>query len=122
LHKTATLISLRSLSLTLWLSAIGLTAVGVVFMLVDREASRSVSTFGYRELTLLLPLTFSCTGALICLRRHQNPIGWLFLGVGFLIALDVALEGYAIRGLLASPGSLPAAEVAAWVHNGSGCR
>jgi len=49
---------------------------------------------------------FGSLGALI-VRRARNLIGWLMLGVGFLLSLETAASGYAIMGIV-TPGSLPA--------------
>jgi signal transduction histidine kinase len=49
---------------------------------------------------------FAALGVLI-VRRARNLIGWLMLGVGFLLSLQNATSGYAIVGIV-SPGTLPA--------------
>ncbi len=49
---------------------------------------------------------FASLGGLI-VRRARNRIGWLMLGVGFLLSLQNATSGYAIVGIV-SPGTLPA--------------
>ena len=54
-------------------------------------------------------LCFSVMGWLIASRRPGNAIGWILIAIGFLWALDSALEGYAMYGLVTNPGSLPAA-------------
>jgi hypothetical protein len=52
---------------------------------------------------------FSVMGCLIASRQPRNAIGWILIAIGFLWALDSALEGYALYGLVTNPGSLPAA-------------
>jgi hypothetical protein len=42
-------------------------------------------------------------------RRPEHPVGWLLLGVGLAVALNLLVEGYAKYGLLVRPGSLPGA-------------
>jgi signal transduction histidine kinase len=86
---------------------------------------------GFSLATLLLRLTtrswwnvgaffaLSATGALIASRRPGNPVGWLYCAMGFLGALTTFAQQYAIRGLLAHPGSLPAAVFIAWVEQWS---
>jgi hypothetical protein len=54
-------------------------------------------------------LCFSVMGWLIASRQPGNAIGWILIAIGFLWALDSALEGYAMYGLVTNPGSLPAA-------------
>jgi hypothetical protein len=52
---------------------------------------------------------FSLVGCLIASRQPRNAIGWILIAIGFLWALDSALEGYALYGLVTNPGSLPGA-------------
>jgi hypothetical protein len=54
-------------------------------------------------------LCFSVMGWLIASRQPGNAIGWILIAIRFLWALDSALEGYAMYGLVTNPGSLPAA-------------
>lgn len=64
---------------------------------------------------LLSSVTSSTVGTLIVLRRRRNVIGWL-LWAGGLGAWTAALGQYARYGLVTAPGSVPAAEFAAWLH------
>src|SRR5215212_2292541 len=50
-----------------------------------------------------LTVSFSVVGALIASQRPENPIGWIFLAVGFFYAL------------LTNPGSLPLGAEASWL-------
>ena len=47
----------------------------------------------------------------------ENPVGWLFCGIGFLWAIVHFAGEYAIYTLLAAPGSLPAGGVASWLYS-----
>lgn len=58
---------------------------------------------------VLTVLSAATAGALLATWRPRHPVGWLLLGFGLLQALASAAEGYARVGLLAKPGSLPAA-------------
>jgi MFS family permease len=58
---------------------------------------------------VLTVLSAATAGALLATWRPRHPVGWLLLGFGLLQALASAAEGYARVGLLARPGSLPAA-------------
>jgi hypothetical protein len=60
-------------------------------------------------------LAFPATGLVIATRRPATPIGWLLLAVGLGWGLLLVSTGYADYGLLAHPGSLPAADVVAAV-------
>jgi signal transduction histidine kinase len=62
-----------------------------------------------------LTVSFSVVGALISSRRAENPIGWIFLAVGFFYGLVNAGEHYAIYALLTNPGSLPLGAEASWL-------
>jgi hypothetical protein len=48
-------------------------------------------------------------GAVLATRRPAHPVGWLLLGLGLSIGLSGLVDGYALYGLLARPGALPAA-------------
>jgi hypothetical protein len=59
---------------------------------------------------VVLALVSSATvGAVLASRRPEHPVGWLLLGVGLAVALNILVEGYAKYGLLVRPGSLPGA-------------
>ena len=47
-------------------------------------------------------------GGLIASRRPRNPYGWLWIGFGAGLALQLLGESYAAYALVADPGSLPA--------------
>ena len=58
---------------------------------------------------------FSVVGALIASHRPENPIGWIFLTVGFFYGLLNAGDQYAVYALLRNPGSLPLGAEASWL-------
>ncbi|HEX6674242.1 MAG TPA: hypothetical protein VF486_04360 [Actinomycetes bacterium] len=58
---------------------------------------------------LLAIVTASTVGAVLAARRPRHPVGWLLLGLGASTGLSGFVDGYAPYGLLARPGSLPAA-------------
>ena len=62
-----------------------------------------------------LIVSFSVVGALIASHRAENPIGWIFLAVGFFYGLLTAGEEYAIYALLTNPGSLPLGAELSWL-------
>jgi hypothetical protein len=65
---------------------------------------------------LLVPGTsFAIVGALLAARRPGNAVGWLCLALGLTGSLQIAARAYATHGLIDDPGSLPAAELAAWL-------
>jgi hypothetical protein len=66
---------------------------------------------------VLTVLSATTAGALLATGRPRHPVGWLLLGFGLLQALAGAAEGYAREGLLARPGSLPAASAVAMLSS-----
>jgi hypothetical protein len=65
-------------------------------------------------LTTLI-VSFSVVGALIASHRPENPIGWIFLTVGFFYGLLGAGDEYAVYALLTNPGALPLGGEASWL-------
>ena len=65
---------------------------------------------------VLATLSATTVGALLASRRPRHPVGWLLLGLGLPVALSGVATGYANYGLIARPGSLPAADWAALYH------
>jgi hypothetical protein len=53
-------------------------------------------------------------GFVLASRRPGNRVGWIFLGAGLVLGLGFFCQRYGQRGLVAAPGSLPAARAAAW--------
>ena len=99
------------LAWALWgLAVLGIAAV-LWFDHLLRQAGRAdlvllnVSTVGW----LLAMVTAPTVGAVLAARRPRHPVGWLLLGLGASIGLSGFIDGYALYGLLARPGSLPAA-------------
>src|SRR5215217_1470347 len=60
-------------------------------------------------------VSFSVVGALIASHRPENPIGWIFLAVGFCYGLLFAGDEYAIYALLTNPVALPFGAEASWL-------
>jgi hypothetical protein len=59
--------------------------------------------------------TFSVVGALVATRRPENPVGWLMLAAGAINSVAQGAAQYAVWGLIRHPGSVPGAEIAAWL-------
>ena len=76
-----------------------------------RQAGRADLAQGATsDLSWLLALMSATTvGAVLATRRPRHPVGWLLLGLGASIGFLGFVEGYVLYGLLARPGSLPAA-------------
>ncbi len=56
-------------------------------------------------------------GFVLTSRRPRNRVGWIFLGAGLVLGLGFFCDRYGRSGLVAAPGSLPAARAAAWFVN-----
>jgi hypothetical protein len=54
-------------------------------------------------------ISATTVGAVLASRRPHHPVGWLLLGLGLSVPASQLLDGYPRYGLLARPGSLPAA-------------
>lgn len=63
----------------------------------------------------VLGATFPVVGWLIATRRPGNAIGWIFIAIGLSQALDTFAGQYGAVGLVTAPGSLPAADLVAWI-------
>jgi hypothetical protein len=101
------------LAWTLWgLAILGLVATAWLDHLL-RQAGRAELvqlTAGGGGILVLAAVSAATSGAVLASRRPRHPVGWLLLAFGLVVqALTGAAEGYARYGLLARPGSLPAA-------------
>jgi hypothetical protein len=67
---------------------------------------------------LVAVVSAATVGALVGSRRPAHPVGWLLLGLGLLVVVNVVVSGYVTYGLVARPGALPAASYLAGVANG----
>ena len=87
-----------------------LAVLAVVLLVLNRQ-------LGLRALTphLVLVPGFAVVGMVLAIRRPANPIGWLFVAMGLVAAVQAVAFEYAARGLVTAPGSLPAAPWLAWL-------
>jgi hypothetical protein len=98
------------LAWSLWTVALALVTCGLVLGVVNLpEASLY---WPWVTLTLNSP-TYATLGALIVSRRPGNIIGWIFLGFGLGIGLQLLSGQYAAVAL--SSETLPSGAVAAWL-------
>ncbi|HEV3463415.1 MAG TPA: hypothetical protein VG846_05475, partial [Actinomycetota bacterium] len=65
---------------------------------------------------LLAVLSAATVGAVLASRRPRHPVGWLLLGFALSLTASGVSNSYVIYGLLARPGALPAADLAARVY------
>jgi hypothetical protein len=91
------------------LSAV-LLVLAVVLLLLNRD-------LGFKALSphLFLVPGFAVVGLVLAVRRPDHAIGWLFVGMGLVAAVQAFAFEYAVRALVTAPGSLPAAAWMAWL-------
>ena len=65
----------------------------------------------------LLAVGYSTVGAVAASHRPGNPVGWVLCSIGLSWGVAHLTSEYATYALLAAPGSLPAAEAAAWIYS-----
>jgi hypothetical protein len=96
---------------SLWGLTAGLLAGGVAL-----EALSSGHGKIWEQSLALAPMSlpFATVGALIGSRRPGNPIGWLCLAFGVVVAELLCARQYATYALVTVPGSLPGGHWAAW--------
>jgi hypothetical protein len=102
------------LARALWVITVGLVAVGLVLLVLTPTEFRTYIAGPNPVTFALIAVTTGSVGAVVAARRPANPIGWLLAVCGVALALGGSGQVYAIYGLFASPGSLPAPEFAAW--------
>jgi hypothetical protein len=91
-------------------------ASSILALLNGRPLAEIFMAWGPSILSLAtLTVSFSVVGALIASHRPENPIGWIFLAVGFLQGFLSTADQYAIYALLTNPGSLPLGGEASWL-------
>jgi hypothetical protein len=86
-----------------------------------RQVGRpELAPLGQSGVPYLLGMVSAATvGAVVASRRPHHPVGWLLLALGLTVAGNGVIYGYTNYGLLARPGSLPAADYVAAISNGS---
>ena len=97
--------------------SIALIAGAVALSYADRHL---VPVSGWDFYDVLEEVTFIAVpvvGFVLASRRPGNRIGWLCLGAGLALGLGFFCDRYGPRGLIAAPGSVPAARAAAWFVN-----
>ncbi len=60
-------------------------------------------------------LTFGTVGLIVAIRRHDNPIGWLFLVIGVMSGAALVTGEYAMYVRYVLHDALPGASVSAWI-------
>jgi hypothetical protein len=98
------------------LALLALALVAAAGVLESRAvAATGGALSGNSVAALLLGASFTVVGWLIASRRRDNLFGWMLLWVGVVFTLVTFTGAHAYVGLIAEPGSLPLADVAAWL-------
>ncbi len=116
--------ALRRLGWSLWvfqaLALLVVAGLGLAAPASAGDSSWGSSGFLADASFLLLSFSFPCVGMLIVHRQPRNRVGWLLLAaVGSANTLPGLVDGYALYGLVLSPGAVPGADVAAATIEGS---
>src|SRR5262245_36306561 len=107
------------LAWALWTIYLLLQTVVLVIAFLARSYSNPAETLPFSSsIVLFLPLSlaFPTVGALIVARHPRNPIGWLFLSIGFAGLVSEFAGSYWRYALFVRPGSLPGGELMLWIN------
>ena len=104
----------RRIAWGLWLLTIALSLVTAAFIAISFDAQLP-DNWGFRGYGALVAPTLATAGALIASSGRRNTVGWLLCAGGVLSALTSLDQEYASYAVFVRPGSLPAAEVVAWL-------
>ena len=99
-------------SLATW---VALTIVGLTFLILAWDVPTLPTEFGPKGFTIPFTLTLGGVGALLALKRPENPIGWILSVLGVISAiLGIATE-YARWALIVRGGAPGGGPTAAWL-------
>lgn len=99
-------------ALSLALVVIGVGAFLFALLYGDIKQAPAIHLF----FSPVITLTFSLVGGLVASHRPRNPIGWIFLVVGFLSALNLDAPIYILLSQsFALQSTLPGVQIARWM-------
>lgn len=96
------------------LAVLAASAVGTVAIAGGTAAAGTAGDLGFVASSLAAGTAFAGVGAVLLGLRRGNRLGPVLFVAGAAVVLEEALRGYAVRGLVLDPGSLPLADVAGW--------
>jgi signal transduction histidine kinase len=109
--------TLRRIAWTAWAISLSIPLMGVIFQVLVHTtilpAPSNASDVTGGLVVIAIEIGVATLGALIVSRQPRNPIGWIFVAVGFLLGLNLVGDAYATQ----ASGSLPSAPVGAWFAN-----
>ena len=100
----------------MWALSIELTVLSL-WLLILNLSHPNVPVYLYWAEDTLLAVGYSTVGAVAASHRPANPVGWVLCSIGLSWGVAHLTSEYATYALLAAPGSLPAAEAAAWIYS-----
>jgi hypothetical protein len=100
----------------MWALSIGLTVLSL-WLLILNLSHPNVPVYLYWAEDTLLAVGYSTVGAVAASHRPGNAVGWVLCSIGLSWGVAHFASEYATYALLAAPGSLPAAEGAAWIYS-----
>ncbi len=100
-------------------ASVALMAAGLALAFADRHhVPATLTNWDFSDIAGdIEDLTIPGLAYLVASRRPRNPIGWLALTAGLVLAASTFCTSYALRAVYAAPGSLPGARAALWVTN-----
>lgn len=99
---------LNRLAWTLWVISVSIPVVGLLIQLL-RSSSSSASNVVGALVFIAVQIGLVTIGRLVISRQARNPIGWIFLAVGFLLGLNTVADAYATHRVAHLPGGPEAA-------------
>jgi hypothetical protein len=100
----------------MWALSIALTMLSL-WLLILNLSHPNVPVYLYWAEDTLLAVGYSTVGAVAASHRPGNVVGWVLCSIGLSWGVGHFTSEYATYALLAAPGSLPAAEAAAWIYS-----
>jgi signal transduction histidine kinase len=110
----------RRLAWSVGVASIVLLVATLVLMFVDRASDLpdDVAVWSVSDvLDVVVSIGVPILGIVIVNKRPRNAIGWVFIVAGAALALAGFGQSYALHGLVAEPGSVPAGQALAWLSN-----
>jgi hypothetical protein len=108
------------LAWALWvLAVVGLAATAWLDRLLRQAGQAELTSLSASSIPVVVAAVSSVTvGAVLTARRPLHPVGWLLLGLGLALIVHDLTFSYTRYGLVAQPGTLPAAGYLAGFNNG----
>ena len=97
--------------------SVALTLLYVLLNLLTPPIPMRELGLGYAVFEIIGLLLYPTVGALVASRRPQNPIGWIFCGIGFLGAAQSFAVAYGDYSLVVRHGALAGVKIMAWLSS-----